>query len=134
MLCKMLVIYFLILSVMENKADITFIDKERQERKFKKHSSLVAMSNLDTLMERKVMDVLICIALDQLKHNPDRRMFVTDVGQIRFLSDIKDNGNVQLKKVLRGFASKLYEYNVLNKDKKIRGVLNFLAEAKIVVQ
>lgn len=47
--------------------------------KIKKHSSIVQMSNIATLQERKVMNALIWIAKDNLKRSPNDRVFTTDL-------------------------------------------------------
>ena len=45
----------------------------------KKHSSIVQMSNITTLQERKLMNVLLWIAKDFLKRNPNERVFNCDL-------------------------------------------------------
>ena len=49
----------------------------------KKHSALVAMNNIMTLQQRKSTNVLLKIAKDQLKRDPNRRLFSTDIGIVK---------------------------------------------------
>ena len=67
----------------------------------KKHSSIIQMSNVTTLQERKAMNSLIRIAKDALKRNPNEREFVCDIGIIKRLAWLKDSENKYLKKALR---------------------------------
>lgn len=52
----------------------------------KKHSSLVQMNNITTLQQRKTMNAFIYIAKDQLKRNPDRKLFSTELGLLKRLA------------------------------------------------
>ena len=65
-------------------------DSDNSLWEIKKHSSLVQMSHLGTLMERKVMNALIRLAKDALKRNPGERSFSCDIGLVRHLSGLKD--------------------------------------------
>jgi len=49
----------------------------------KKHSALVAMNNIMTLQQRKSTNVLLKIAKDQLKRDPNKRLFSTDIGIVK---------------------------------------------------
>ena len=100
----------------------------------KKHSSIVQMSNITTLQERKAMNSLIRIAKDQLKRSPEQRSFVCDISILKRLSGLNDTSNVDLKDALRNLSSTKIEYNILNKDKEERGVFSFLAEVKIIAE
>jgi len=98
----------------------------------KKHSSIVQISNITTLQERKTMNALIRIAKDVLKREPDQNSFKVDIGIIRRLVGIKGSDNELLKNALRNLKNSHMEYNVLNKDKKEWGIFSFLARANIV--
>jgi hypothetical protein len=63
---------------------ISLFDKSYFE--IKKHSSIVQMSNIATLQERKVMNALLRIAKDNLKRTPDDRVFTTDLGILKRLT------------------------------------------------
>ena len=79
----------------------------------KKHSSIVQMSSIATLQERKVMNVLLWIAKDHLKRNPDERVFVSDLGILKRLAGLKKNDNTKLKEALRHLADMTIEYNIM---------------------
>ena len=49
----------------------------------KKHSALVAMNNIMTLQQRKATNVLLKIAKDQLKRDPNKRLFSVDIGIVK---------------------------------------------------
>lgn len=97
----------------------------------KKHSALVAMNNIMTLQQRKSTNVLLKIAKDQLKRDPNKRLFSTDIGIVKRMWGIARNDNTELKESLRNLVSLVIEYNVLNKDKKVRWAFPFLSFAKI---
>ena len=109
-------------------------DKEHSIWEIKKHSSIVQMSNVTTLQERKAMNSLIWIAKDQLKRKPEQRSFVCDIGMIKRLSGLNDNANTELKDALRNLSLTKIEYNIFNKDKEEWGVFSFLAEVKITAE
>lgn len=85
-------------------------------REIKKHSSLVQMGNITTVLGRKLMNCLICIAKDQLKRSPTQRLFTCDIGIIKRLAGLRDSDNQPLKEELRNFSTTQFEYNIFNKD------------------
>lgn len=98
----------------------------------KKHSSIVQMGNITTLQERKAMNALIRIARDQLKRNPEARVFTCEIGILKRLSGMRDNDNAELKEALRTLHSLKFEFNVLHKDdSKDRKLLSFMSEVGI---
>ncbi len=100
-------------------------------RELKKHSSMVQMTNVTTLQERKVMNSLIRIAKDILKRDPESNLFSCELGILKRLCGLYDTNNNELKDALRNLVDTKVEYNIFNKDKKERGVFSVLAEAKI---
>jgi hypothetical protein len=98
----------------------------------KKHSSIVQMGNVRSLLERKTMNALIWIAKDQLKRSPEQRLFTCDVGLLKRLMGIKDNDNTALKEALRTLQALQFEYNILHKDDtKQWSLFSFMAELAI---
>jgi hypothetical protein len=65
---------------------VTLFDANDSFREIKKHSSMVQMSNVTTLQERKVMNTLIRIAKDTLKRRAEEYLFVSDLGMIKRLA------------------------------------------------
>lgn len=116
---------------MAKKAQANLFDGENAVWEIKKHSSIVQMSNITTLQERKAMNSMIWIAKDQLKRKPEQRSFVCDIGMVKRLSGLNDNDNSELKEALKNLSLTKIEYNIFNKDKEERGVFSFLAEVKI---
>lgn len=113
---------------------ISLFEGSQSERKIKKHSSIVQIGNMTTLLERKAMNSLIWLAKDQLKRHPGSRVFQCDIGIIKRLSGLTDSDNADLKDALRNLSNTKIEYNILNKDKtkEERWIFSFLAEVKIV--
>ena len=116
---------------MTKKSQISLFNDSQTKREIKKHSSIVQMSNITTLQERKAMNSLIRIAKDFLKRNPEQRSFTCEIGIIKRLAGLNDNDNTQLKEALRNLRRNEIEYNIFNKDREEWGVFSFLAEAKI---
>lgn len=105
---------------------------EKSYFEIKKHSSIVQMSNIATLQERKVMNALLWIAKDTLKRSPDDRVFNTEVGTLKRLTGLKQNDNLELKDALRNLANMAIEYNIMHKDDaNERGIFRFISEVKI---
>ena len=71
---------------MSRKTQIALFEGENSVWEIKKHSSIVQMSNITTLQERKAMNTLIRIAKDHLKRNPGQRSFICDIGMVKRLS------------------------------------------------
>jgi plasmid replication initiation protein len=98
----------------------------------KKHSSLVQISNMASLVQRKSMNALVCVAKDSLKRTPEQRVFKCDLSVIKRLCGLGNNDNESLKEGLKTLKNLNIEYNVMNKDKsKQRGVFSFLSYAHI---
>jgi len=62
---------------------ISLFQESRGVVEIKKHSALVAMNNVTTLQQRKAMNSLLIIAKDQLKREPNKRLFTADIGFIK---------------------------------------------------
>ncbi len=98
----------------------------------KKHSSIVQMGNVTTMQERKAMNALIWIAKDQLKREPDTRIFTCTIGILKRLTGIKENDNTDLKKALRELHGLKFEFNILHKDdSQERRLLSFMSDVGI---
>jgi hypothetical protein len=52
----------------------------------RKHSSIVQLSNITTLQERKTMNALLRMAKDMLKRNPESKIFTCDIGLVKRLA------------------------------------------------
>lgn len=118
----------------KRSTQISLFDGNDSYREIKKHSSMVQMTNVTTLQERKVMNSLIWIAKDMLKRQPDSGSFNCDLWILKRLSGLNDTNNEELKDALRNLVDTKVEYNIFNKDKKERGVFSVLAEAKLQEQ
>ncbi len=97
----------------------------------KKHSWLVHIDNRTSLQQRKAINAIIRIAKDQLKRNPDKRIFTVDLGLIKNMAWISRKDNTELKQALRQLVTMAIEYNILKKDKEDRWVFSFLSAASI---
>ena len=115
----------------KRSTQISIRDREGSHWEIKKHSSMVQMTNVTTLQERKVMNALIWIAKDILKREPKSTVFSCELGILKRLCGLYDTNNNELKDALRNLVETTVEYNIFNKDKKERGVFSVLAEAKI---
>ncbi len=71
---------------MVKKSQISLFEGSGEVWEIKKHSSIVQMSNVTTLQERKAMNSLIWIGKDILKRNPNEREFKCDIGIIKRLA------------------------------------------------
>lgn len=61
---------------MTKSKQISFFEEEDNSFwEIKKHSCLVQMGGAATLLQRKLMDASIWITRDQLKRNPDQKIF-----------------------------------------------------------
>lgn len=110
----------------------TLFKEDESLWEIKKASSLVQISNIATLVQRKAMNAMVCVAKDILKRNPDQRIFKCDLGLIKRLCGLSNNDNKGLKEGLRALRNLSIEYNILNKDKsKQRWIFSFLAYAEI---
>jgi len=71
---------------MGRKTQISLFDNNNLTYEIKKHSSMVQMSNITTLQERKAMNAMIRIARDVLKRNKGALSFTCDIGLIKRLA------------------------------------------------
>lgn len=116
---------------MQVNRQVTLFEQEHEVLEIKKHSSLVQMNNVTNLQQRKAINSLIWIAKDQLKRDPEKRVFSVEIGTIKKLSGIGRNDNKELKASLKALLSLIIEYNILGKDKHERGAFPFLSFVKI---
>ena len=116
---------------MTNNGQVSLFEDKNTSWEIKKHSSIVQMSNVTTLVERKSMNALIRIAKDCLKRDPEQRIFTCEIGLIKRLAGLWDNDNSELKEALKRLSHTKIEYNIFNKDKEEWGFFSFLAEVKI---
>ena len=79
----------------------------------KKHSSLIQTNNITTLQQRKAFNVMIYTARQELKENPDLRLFTIDLHQLRQLAGLKDTNIKNIKEALKVMQDLKIEYNVL---------------------
>lgn len=71
---------------MENTKQLALFEENTGILEIKKHSSLVQMNNVTTLQQKKAINALIRVAKDQLKRDPDRRVFEIDLALLKKLS------------------------------------------------
>lgn len=118
---------------MSKSKQITLFDENDSYWEIQKHSSFVQMGNLQTMLQRKLMNVSIRVTRDQLKRSPNQKRFSIDVGILRRLTGFKDGNNDDLKESLRALRRHEFEYNILNKFKGVeeRGNLSFFSDVQI---
>lgn len=97
----------------------------------KKHSSLIQTNNITTLQQRKAFNVMIYTARQELKENPDLRLFTIDLHQLRQLAGLKDTNIKNIKEALKVMQDLKIEYNVLWKDKETRESIVILPMVRI---
>ena len=116
---------------MSTNTQISLFQEHNGVVEIKKHSALVAMNNIMSLQQRKATNALLKIAKDQLKREPNRRLFCTDTSILKRLAGIGRNENKELKQGLKNLVSLVIEYNILGKVKRERWAFPFLAYVKI---
>lgn len=100
----------------------------------KKHSSFIQTSSSLSLSQNKLINAIIYIVKDQLKRNPEQKIFVCNLGILKRLAGISGTDNNQLKAALRGLVTSAIEYNILWKDKEKRGMFTFVSDVEIEVE
>ena len=78
-----------------------------------KHSALIQISNRITLQQRKIINALHLVIKDQLKRDPDRRLFTFEIGLLKRLAGIARRDTRGLKLALKKLTEIPIEYNVL---------------------
>lgn len=73
---------------MTKNGQVSLFEDKNTSWEIKKHSSIVQMSNVTTLVERKSMNALIRIAKDCLKRDPEQRIFTCEIGLIKRLAGL----------------------------------------------
>lgn len=97
----------------------------------KKHSSLIQSNNITTLQQRKAFNVMIFTARQELKVNPETRIFTIDLHFLRKLAGIKDTNLKNVKEALKTMQDLKIEYNILGKDKETRESIVLLPMVRI---
>jgi len=82
----------------------------------KKHSSLIQSNNITTLQQRKAFNVMIYKARQDLKANPETRIFSIDLALLKKLAGFKTTNNKVVKEALTVMQDLKIQYNVLWKD------------------
>lgn len=117
---------------MDTNQQLSLFQEKSGTLEIKKHSSLVQMNNVTTLQQRKAINALIWIAKDQLKREPERKLFSIEVGLLKRLAGISRNDNTELKQSLKALVSLVIEYNILGKERQERGAFPFLSYVRIL--
>jgi plasmid replication initiation protein len=95
-----------------------------------KHSAAIQISNEVNLLERRMWNVLLANAYDELSRNEIYEITIKELARyLRF-----DSNNVNyLKESLKRLRNTEVEWNILNKDNQHEwGIAGLLAEAKII--
>lgn len=100
----------------------------------KKHSSLIQIWSSISLVQRKSINAIIFLVKIQLETNPELRIFKLKLGILKKLAGIAITDNSKLKKSILDLSKLNIEYNVLNKDKQVWWVFNFLSHAQIEIE
>lgn len=64
---------------MDNNQQVSLFQEQIGVLEIKKHSSLIQMNNITSLQQRKAINSLIWIAKDQLKRDPERKLFSVEL-------------------------------------------------------
>ena len=99
-----------------------------------KPSGLVQINNVTTLNQRKSINAMIRIARDQLKRNPEKKLFAVELGVFKKLSGIARHDNTEIKQALKALVFLVIEYNILGKGKSERGAFPFASFVRILGQ
>jgi len=110
---------------------ISLRDDSESNREIKKHSSIVQLGGLATLLERKLINAAIWITKDQLKRNPNEVRFSAEIGLFKRLLGYKDTKNDDLKECLRNLRRTEFEYNIMHKDGERWGNFSYFSDVEI---
>ena len=98
----------------------------------KKHSSIIQISNIVKLQQRKAFNMFLYIAKETLKKNPQASMFNIDLATLKKTAGIKETNNKEVKTLLESLVNIVIEYNVLNKDQKVWGVFALVSQVQVL--
>lgn len=128
----MIFLFYITLSLMSDKrtksetVKVTLSDNWAVYE-LKKHSSIIQMKSVATMLQRKLFNSLLWIANEELKKDSGARAFQTTIGQLKSLIWYDDN-NKYLKQLLKQMQGTNVEYNILGKDKQeVWGSFNILS-------
>jgi plasmid replication initiation protein len=94
-----------------------------------KHSAAIQIENNVTLLQRKIWNVLFANAYHEL---PNQEEHAVNVQELMEVLGYESHNDSHLKEALKGLMSIIIEWNVLEKDKKIKwGATAMLASAEI---
>ena len=95
-----------------------------------KHSAAIQISGKINLLNRRIWNVLLANAFDDMKEKEEFKISINDLSQILKY----DSNDIQyLKNVLYDLVDTTVEWNLLGKDKQQEwGVFSLLAEARII--
>src|SRR5688500_8281930 len=105
------------------------MDKEYKKSSVIKHSAAIHIQNNITLLQRKVWNVLLYHAYDDL---PYKEVYQIGVKELKRHLNYNSNDDEYLKQIVRALVNCLVEWNILDKDGKQEwGVAGLLAQVKI---
>ena len=103
--------------------------EEHKNSSIIKHSAAIHIQNNITLLQRKVWNVLLFHAYDDL---PLQELYHIPVKDLKKLLSYNSNDDEYLKQIIRALVNCLVEWNILDKDGKQEwGVAGLLAQVKI---
>jgi len=110
---------------------ISLWNDNESNREIKKHSSIVQLGGLATLMERKLINAAIWITKDQLKRDANQLRFTAEIEHFKRLIGYKDTKNDDLKEALRNLRRTEFEYNIMHKDGERWGNFSYFSDVEI---
>lgn len=105
------------------------MDEEYKKSSVIKHSAAIHIQNNITLLQRKVWNVLLYHAYDDL---PYKEVYQIAVKELKRHLNYNSNDDEYLKQIVRALVNCLVEWNILDKDGKQEwGVTGLLSQVKI---
>ncbi len=111
----------------------TNIVKTKKTTILQKPSGTIAISgNLDA-RERKLYNMLLKVAEISLKRNPQQNIFTTTLATLKQALNVNedDKNNATYEKILKRLKGTELEYNILEKDRHIKGFASLLDNVEI---
>ncbi len=111
----------------------TNIVKTKKTTILQKPSGTIAISgNLDA-RERKLYNMLLKVAEISLKRNPQQNIFTTTLATLKQALNVNedDKNNATYEKILKRLKGTELEYNILEKDRHIKGIASLLDNIEI---
>ncbi len=100
----------------------------------KKPSGTISISgNLDA-RERKLYNMLLKVAEESLKQNPQQHIFITTLTELKQALNVKedDKHNANYKEIIKNMSNVKLEYNILEKDRYIEGFAHLLDDVEFI--